>query len=273
MSSSIRIIACSNQNIASENMHALLVKEFGFTKTTEVFDNLPIYSRDNYLLITVKGTILDLEPLTQEYTPEVYLVASSHKSTAGENAHCVHSTGNWEDAKMGGKPRTLCLCAPLFARAALLHLQKTSPPEYPAQFEVTHHGPSDMNAPVVFVEVGSGEDAWNDIAACRRVCEAILAFPEEKPVAIGIGGTHYTPNFSKQYVLEQYALGHICPKWAVDALDVILLRSAIQMCVPRAQIALLDWKGLTGEQRMKVIKLCDELCLPWKKVHELKSVS
>ena len=67
--------------------------------------------------------------------------------------------------------------------------------------EVTHHGPSEVKEPLLYMEVGSDEAAWANMDACRAVIEAIVELSRGDPptvkTAIGFGGPHYAPNFTE----------------------------------------------------------------------------
>ena len=269
----MRLIVTSRKEECSQNMYKLFIKEFSFKPTGEIFDGAEVYERGPYRLINVHASVLELEWLQKHFKPEVYLIASPHESAAQEHTLCCHATGNWGDeTKFGGKPREICASPPFYLRAALLEMLKHAPEGYKVCFEATHHGPSEMNAPLCFIEVGSTTTEWNDLDACRAVCHAILADPEpehkkeHKKVATAFGGTHYAPTFSKPKILEKYAINHICPKWYLDKIDEDLVKQAVHKSVPRADLVLIDKKGMSAGQREKLITILDKLGIAWEKV-------
>ena len=76
--------------------------------------------------------------------------------------------------------------------AVLRNLATRAPEGYRVSYEVTHHGPTALVTPSLFVEIGSTATEWADPAAGRAVAESILtAVPEETINLIGFGGTHY----------------------------------------------------------------------------------
>jgi D-aminoacyl-tRNA deacylase len=141
-----------------------------------------------------------------------------------------------------------------------------------ACFEVTHHGPTDDRG-AVFIEVGGTEDEWKNETAAKAIAETVVEEtertfiePAKDTVAIGIGGGHYAPDFTKLTLRQPYAFGHICPKYALGHLNENLLK---QMIVKSgAKEIVLDWKGLK-EHKDKVVKLCEASGLPVKRVQNL----
>jgi D-aminoacyl-tRNA deacylase len=134
--------------------------------------------------------------------------------------------------------------------------------------EVTHHGPFN-DKPTCFIEIGSGEKQWADERAHEVIAETLVkSIPPKKEgwqIAVGAGGGHYCPEFTKTELRTEIALGHIIPKYALDQLDFDLFKQAIEKTINQPSLLLLDWKGMTGEQRQKLIKFCGELGLEYKK--------
>jgi D-aminoacyl-tRNA deacylase len=142
---------------------------------------------------------------------------------------------------------------------------------YDVSLEVTHHGPSSIGKPLVFIEIGSGEAQWNDKRAGKVVADAIRAIYENRNEFenyIGFGGIHYAPSFTNLLLEnENVAIGHIAPKYASDFLDKEIIEQALKKGF--AEKALFDWKGLKSEPRQKVISALDELGASWKRTAEM----
>ena len=113
---------------------------------------------------------------------------------------------------------------------------------------------------------------------CEIVCRAILdancnntnSKGEKLRVAVGFGGPHYTPNFSKDYVLDKIAYGHFCAKYNMDTINEEIVLKAFDKCVPKADFAVLDWKGLDAGHREKLVKIFEKNRIKWVKVGSLK---
>ena len=76
--------------------------------------------------------------------------------------------------------------------------------------------------------------------------------------AVAIGGLHTMPNFKKVILGSDVAIGHCCPKYMLEYLDIDLLLQAVDKSVPKSRLIVIDWKGL-GPHKQKITELCDQL--------------
>jgi D-aminoacyl-tRNA deacylase len=177
---------------------------------------------------------LDLErPAAAFADPTLVVFASRHSGETGPLL-TAHHTGNVGPADHGGRPNDLARACPNAHARVLDALAAHAPEGYEVGMECTHHGPSAVGAPSMFVEVGSSEPEWNDPAAARAVARAILdlrGVDPDRPVAgdtgpdrtrrhlVGLGGGHYAPRFERVTRETDWALGHIVADWGFEALD------------------------------------------------------
>ncbi len=275
----MKIIVTSRKNLASKNMHELFVKEFGFRENGARFDGMPVFEKDDFVLINCEKQILELEYLSEHFSPELYIVASTHKSAQGVKSLSCHCTGNWGRAMFGGRDGEIALGQAFVLRNAFLLLQEqkikhSELSAFDVVMEVTHHGPSFLNAPSLWVEVGGTDVEWNDMVACRAACEVILSCSqvndEQLIVAVGFGGTHYAPSFVMPYILEKVAFAHICPKHAIDSASDDVILQAFAQTLPKATHALIDWKGTSGAQRERLLALFAKNGIAWLRREQLK---
>jgi D-aminoacyl-tRNA deacylase len=163
---------------------------------------------------------------------DLLVVASKH---AGETDEFLtaHHTGNFGPADHGGEDDTLARACPNAHAHVLSALDEHAPEEYEVGMECTHHGPTDVGAPSMFVEVGSSQSEWDDPDAARAVAQAILDLrgvaPDRTPEngggdvhrrhLVGIGGGHYAPRFERVVRETDWAVGHIAADWGLDAMD------------------------------------------------------
>jgi D-aminoacyl-tRNA deacylase len=266
----MKIIITSEKDIAGCNMYELFIKEFGF-KQEGTFEGFDTYKKDDILLIKTHKEIADLEHLSKDFKPSLYICASRHRSEKEVKSLTVHVSGNWGEVGYHGQEKKICFADALAMRKALIKLTENPIEGFEITLEVTHHGPSEMNAPILFVEVGSSEEQWRNIDACRAVCKAILAAGTEtkKDVEIyaGFGGPHYAPNFTKAVLNGNIAIGHIIPKHYMDSVDERQIMEAVTKTVGCSK-ALLDWKGLSGEQRDRLISVLEKNKIEYKKTKE-----
>ena len=146
--------------------------------------------------------------------------------------------------------------------------QRNKNPEYIICYEVTHHGPfAEKN--VCFIELGSTEKEWTNTEEAKIIAETILSETMKEnndKIAIGIGGGHYAPDFTKLALRKNYSFGHICPQYALDFLDENLLEQMIKLS--GAEEIILDWKGLKGNKE-KIVSLSEKSGLPFERVQRL----
>jgi len=268
----VKLIAYSREDVAGGNIARIIRESFGFAESGDVFDGKPVLRRGDALLVESAESILyrsDFGGLA----PEFMVVASRHRSESGEPTLTAHATGNFGEAGLGGLPGRLSLAPALLLRQAIELLKlNVGPLPYKVGLEVTHHGPTELPFPLVYVEVGSTEKQWRDGDACLVVAEVIDALVSddipERPSAIGFGGTHYAPNFSE--VTGNVALGHIAPKHALEHVSQPMVEQMIDRTTPKPEFAVLDWKGMKSEEKHKITTTLNELSLPWRKTSEFK---
>jgi len=185
------------------------------------------------------------------HRPEKLIFASKHRSKDGRKTLTVHHTGNFGEARFGGRTQELATAAPRVALSLLRHL-KASVTAYHVSYEATHHGPSDVMVPSVYVEIGSTEAEWRDPAPGETIARAILAVREDPdaPAYVGIGGNHYAPRQTALALEANVAFGHIVADHAVPLLDERLLQMAFDRSGTR--LVYVDRKSLDTEQRKRV---------------------
>jgi D-aminoacyl-tRNA deacylase len=162
-------------------------------------------------------------------------------------------------------------------REALLELakQKTehSLGNYEVTMECTHHGPTAMSTPLLFLELGSNEASWQDEVAGEAVANAIFKVAEGVPkrkAALGIGGPHYSPNFTRAVLTSsEIGIGHIIPNYVLHDFRREMVRKAIERTLEKVEIIMLDWKGLRSEQRDLIRPMIEELNVEIVKTHEI----
>lgn len=204
------------------------------------------------------------EIIRMDYVPEylgetdLCIVASKHKSESGIPTLTIHSPGNFGVARAGGEDKRLGVAPALYLTGGLRQLKAAQLSGFEVCFEVTHHGPTILPCPIVFVEVGSTEKEWSNLDACRAAAETIKNLydsePKKLPSAIGFGGGHYAKKFS---LVEDYALGHICPKYALEHLNREMVSEMVEKTVPMPKIALVEKKGV-GKEKNRIIEIISE---------------
>lgn len=258
-------IIYSTEDIAGTNIAGVLKKEHGFGDAASV-SGKPCWKNGSLRLIEISERAVD--SVFPDSLGEDYIIyASRHKSVSGNPTLSVHPVGNWSAAEVGGEKEQVSFAYASKNKVALRLLEKHKAlfglGAWPACMEVTHHGPL-LKTPSLFIEIGSGEDQWKMENAAQLLAKVILETidsTEAFPAVFGVGGGHYAPSFTKLQLESEQAVGHMLPKYAADAVTQETFSQGALRCKEKVELAVFDWKGLSGPQRDKLLKYANELGL------------
>jgi D-aminoacyl-tRNA deacylase len=261
------VLVSSTRDPASTNISTVLKEKLGFASTGVKLLGNAVYQKESLLLATFDEEIVHPPNLDTYFNPKGYIFLSRHSAASGIPTLTAHMTGNFsEEAELGGNPRELARVDPDLLKNYMIALSKriTSLPGYQMSVEGTHHGPTSLTKPVLFIEIGSSEKNWSDPAAGRATAEALVESLSERQiwekVAIALGGTHYSDKFNKLLVEGDMALAAVVPRYALEHFDSEMLGQLLQKSTSPIRYAALDWKGL-GPHKDKVNKLCAQFGL------------
>ncbi|WP_227131651.1 D-aminoacyl-tRNA deacylase [Halorubellus salinus] len=200
-----------------------------------------VYRHGPFELREFDALHLELDGVADAFSevPALVAFASRHSGETGPLL-TAHFTGNFGPAEFGGAANAVAEAAP-GAQAALLESFEAYAPEgYEVGMECTHHGPTAVGCPSLFVELGSGETEWRDAAGAAAVARAILdltafdadgsepssgerAADGERSVmgdrtVVGFGGGHYVPRFERVVRDTAWTVGHVAADWGLDAM-------------------------------------------------------
>jgi D-aminoacyl-tRNA deacylase len=197
---------------------------------------------------------------------------SKHVSESKTPTLTSHSTGNFSgNDLMGGKPREIGNTFPSFQK---LYMKKAYEKMnkifgYDLIIEATHHGPTSLKNPVLFVEIGSSETQWvNKTTAsivCKSVIEAINDIEKHTEnnnmsIGIGIGGNHYPKKFNKLILFSNVAFGHIISKYNIPFINEQTIREVKEKSIEKIDHIFVDQKGL-GKDKGKIMSFLKSLDL------------
>lgn len=153
--------------------------------------------------------------------PEMLVFVSRHSGEGGPLL-TAHATGNFGPAEYGGRERSLARAAPNALSVIRAALERHAPTDYETGIECTHHGPSTVGCPSLFVELGSGTEQWRDDAGARAVARAVLELrgvePHTERTIVGFGGGHYAPRYDRVLTETDWGVGHIAADWGIEAM-------------------------------------------------------
>jgi D-aminoacyl-tRNA deacylase len=261
------LIVGTSSDLASRTLAEGLIGGQGFQSTgVELFRN-PVYQKGSLLLAIFEEMIVFPPDLDNYFNPQAYIFLSRHSAESGIASLTAHTTGNFSaEAKFGGAGRQLGKADPSLLKNYLIALSKRKDRVggYNITMEATHHGPTSLQKPVLFVELGSSEEYWGDKKAAAVVGEALVESLTEKSiwskVAIGFGGTHYPEKFTRMLIEEEYAFSFVAPKYSLGDIDEEMLGLMLQRTNAPVRFAVLDWKGL-GAHKDKVRGLVSQFGL------------
>lgn len=227
-------------------------------------------------LFKVNETIIECDKEIEGIGADYLVFASKHKSETGKPCFTAHVAGNWSAAEMGGKERQLCWAVPGKMKTILMNIDHhVDRPKlgWEVFMECTHHGPF-TTTPSFFVEIGSTENEWNNPIAAKIVAEAIVSHtfkPYKWPAAIGVGGGHYCPAFTRYELMgagdkAQWAMGHVLPNYQADAVEFDVFRQGIERNSEKLEKVLIDWKGLKKAQREKILDFINRIGVSWERI-------
>jgi len=220
-------------------------------------------------LIYLDGSSLETEA-------DLIIFLSRHSSKEPRSVLTVHVTGNFGEAVFGGSPGTLTPAATGMMYAIMNGLAKEVPAGYEVTYEATHHGPTALSTPSCFVEVGSGEQEWQDRNAAAAVARAVIgADPDGEVIYLaGFGGTHYAQRQTDITLSTRGGFGHIMPTRDLIHLDGAMFDSIIR--ATGAEAIYIDRKSIPREKGKKIegyAKERDIIIVGQSDLHNLKHLS
>jgi len=269
------LLVASKNDVASMNIAQQILEHYDFEKLSETFHQSPVYLKkiqgNEVKLLFVKGELVNTQYLTDFFAPQLIVFASRHSGLKAIPTLSVHTPGNLTEARLGGITRKVSISPASAMKDALVEMAKMKEAlkiDYEVSYECTHHGPS-LDVPAMFVELGSSPTQWKDQKAAEAVAHAAMAAVSRGSTysaALGLGGPHYNAKFTKRALSTATAFGHIIPKYAVPQINAEVLRQCVERTVEKVESAVLDWKGIKGEFRGKLIAMLDDLGIPIERI-------
>lgn len=261
---------------------------FKLEKVISMKDRSPFFQENQIYLGLTSSPLIHLNNLKldeADIAPDLLIFASRHRSETERPAFLTHVTGNWlENADFGGNPRQLSHVSAFLLKAGLWCLKQQLSFEIFDQFsefsldlEVTHHGPTTLEIPSIFMELGSSENEWRIQKAGELMARALietcftyleLKSNEHTQIGVGFGGTHYAPQFKKLISEKNVAISFICPKYFVKELDENMIKQMLNNTLEDVDCFIIDWKGTNSADKQHLIPLLEKFEVPIKKSKE-----
>ncbi|MEK6981896.1 MAG: D-aminoacyl-tRNA deacylase [Candidatus Micrarchaeota archaeon] len=256
------IIVFSSRVEASNNIAKNMI-DLGFMKTGE-----KEWQKDGLRLIDCDcDSILEVRT---DFDTDCIIVLSSHKSKEERNEITAHFPGNWTDAKFGGSDSTLNIAHASLLKNILVSMKEQvslAKLNYNVTMEVDHHGPT-CKVPIIYAELGTHQKQWTDQKAAKVVAKAVLNAvqrQENYKTIFAIGGGHYPQKFNKLiFDSDQFAIGHVLPKYLFKSLDEDMFKQAIEKNVSKLEKVVL----LKDEFNKAQKEFVKQLCLKFEALYE-----
>lgn len=272
------LLVASNKDPAGLNITRKILENYPFKRTNINFQKNLVHSAQinkiNVNLIMLNEETINAQHLTDIYSkPKLIVFVSRHSSASGKPTLSVHTPGNIGLAEFGGLPNQVSISpatAMHDALKALAYFKEGMNLDYEVSYECTHHGPS-LNAPAMFVELGSSEKQWSDLKAAEAVGHAAMSAigkfnVSRKTAVLGIGGIHYNQRFTRMALDDEAFFSHIISKHAVSLLTSEMLRQCMEKTLEKVECAVLDWKGIKSADKPSLLEALEEVGLNYKKV-------
>jgi D-aminoacyl-tRNA deacylase len=269
------LIVASKEDIAGMNIAHKIIDHYNFQKLSETFNKNSVYSKkvqnQEVKMLFIDEEIVKAQFITDFFTPQLLIFVSKHSSASGIPTLSVHTPGNLAEAELGGLPRKVSISPASAMKDALLEMSKLREEmelDYEVSYECTHHGPS-LDVPTMFAELGSSPKQWKDIKAGEAVAHSVMAAVSKRssyPTALGIGGPHYNEKFTRIALSTPTAFGHIIPKYAIPRVDNEIIKQCVERTMENVESVILDWKGIKGADKGRLIAALDKVGVPIEKV-------
>ncbi len=240
-------IICSEVDDASQNIARHLLKRVRWTRGS---DGPVEWTYRNFQLVAVEGKLIDQETLDQSLSTDLLIFASRHQSETRKGpVFSADFTGDVSRATRKGSNVVLARAAPRALKLVVETLTNLSSVE--VLVEATHHGPSAIETPSLFVEIGSTKAEWNNEALGDTVARALLKLASQSldipcPTAVGFGGAHYAVRHTDVLLSSDICFGHIFAAYQLECLTRETVREAFEKS--QAQFAYFDRKHINGER-------------------------
>lgn len=250
----------SKMDPASKTMIEYLQESKKFKEIKDFYFTSAMY--DNISMLVSKTPLIYADNVdTTSYKTDALIFLSRHQSKSKIPSLTCHFTGNYFTNSYGGNKFELGIAYPSLQKTYLVKIfqLREKVPLCDITIETTHHGPTSIQKPIMFVEIGSSEDQWGSIENASFVCDSLLdtltkKISNTKYIGIGLGGNHYGSKFNKFILNTEYGIGHIASKYDLVNIDQEMLNQMISKCYEKVTHIIIDQKGL-GNEKQRIMNL------------------
>ena len=305
------LIAVNQMDIASTNQADHLLKLDAWSEGPP-FESLKTHALDHLRMVHLPDGLLFEDHLDKRWMAETgervveVIFPSRHAAVSGQASLTLHPIGvphlpAGETGPYGGIGGSAPPPSPRLAGWWKMLLDRA--PKHPAlegfdlSLEVTHHGPV-LDAPCLFIEVGSTEATWGHAEAAKLLAEIIrdgLLKNEvdtwdpnrhaDDLVLVTLGGGHYAPRANHLASVDRVWLGHMLATYALPfeqssvgevtgrwKQSILAALEATRRSFPGGElICSMDKKAFRGWQRQAIRDLLEEEGIPLLTTKQIKT--
>lgn len=261
------VLVTSSRDTASMTIAKGLTRNHTFGSTNVNFMGRPVLQKGHMLLVEVETELVEPPDLDAYFNPSAYIFLCRHRADSGIPSLTVHTTGNFTGKPfLGGRPMEVGRVDPDLQKNYIIALNKrrSQLDGFEVTVEATHHGPTSLQKPVLFVELGSSEKNWGDDHAGGVVGDALIEALEGTKtwdrVAIAFGGTHYPMKVNKLLLETDIAVASVVAKHSLEAVNEAMFGQLIQKSTRFPRIVGLDWKGM-GSSKDRILGFAKQFSL------------
>jgi D-aminoacyl-tRNA deacylase len=191
---------------------------------------------------------------------------SKHASKSKTPTLTSHGTGNFSDiVLLGGKPKEIGNTFPSFQKVYMKNIYEKRQElfGYDLTIEATHHGPTSLVNPILFIEIGSSEIQWANKTTASIVCKSVLESIKNigkyiennnTTIGIGIGGNHYPQKYNELILFSNVAFGPIISKYNLASINEQIMNQVKGKSIEKLNHIYVDDKGL-GKDKDKILNI------------------
>lgn len=255
----MHLLIASREDEASMSIASALLDMFSFEPHEQLNG---ILKHDNYLFSYIDMKHLYLENFSELFgttkeNVEDVIFLSKHSSRADIKSLTVHPTGNFNEAKLGGREGKLSISDPGKMSSTLRLMNEIYGGDiFSVTYEATHHGPL-MEIPNFFIEIGTTKDQWENREALETVVNGLMNSKESNPQSfVGVGGGHYMPKITKYSIENSVDVGHMIPKHALEYITESMIEQSVEK-TPNCKGFIMDRKGVKSNAKQIIREYAD----------------
>ena len=130
-----------------------------------------VFRGEYFDLAIIPTPAISADWIEDKFDYDGYIFLSKHAAESGVLALTCHNTGNFSAANFGGYERQVSIPHSNLQKSYIQNLwdARNQFTKFQITIEATHHGPTSLEKPTLFIEIGTTPKEWNDVNLCNSV--------------------------------------------------------------------------------------------------------